>query len=368
MTPLVSIVIPCLNAEASIERCLASCFGQTYPRIEVLLVDNGSTDGGIGRAQAFAHRHSAAFTLASCPEPGANRARNLGYSLCRGDYVQWLDADDELQPDKISLQVAALERHPGHAIAYGDWRWRFPLPGGDYRRAAEAIMRSAIAAAYGDRRWILVQGVQNVLERRFALRQHDDWLLRMLQDMWLPPHAYLLRRAAADTLHEECAFHPDTRVAMEREYFSIAALLGMRYLHVPEAIADYFTWSATQGTRRHTPALRATQMKTVFERLRKLAEGNPAFRLSEAHRRLLAQSWDPFVHVPAESGQAPRREHRADSAIRGALAASPLPMTLELHAKRIAHTVPTLWERHLRILRALERFAAEGVLRPETGA
>src|SRR5947199_2891950 len=103
MAPLVSVVMPCFNAGRMLEPALWSVFAQTYPNIELIVVDNNSTDGSAERARAFAFGKPRPFRLVHCPEQGVNHARNMGYALARGEYIQWLDADDALGLEKIAL-------------------------------------------------------------------------------------------------------------------------------------------------------------------------------------------------------------------------------------------------------------------------
>jgi len=113
MKPLVSILIPAFNAEKWIAAAIASAIGQTWERKEIVVVDDGSTDKTLAVARRFA---SPNVTIVTQANMGAAAARNKAFALCRGDYIQWLDADDLLAPDKIERQVDALSRHPGPRI------------------------------------------------------------------------------------------------------------------------------------------------------------------------------------------------------------------------------------------------------------
>jgi glycosyltransferase involved in cell wall biosynthesis len=105
MEPLISILIPAFNAEHWIAETLRSALGQTWQRKEIIVVDDGSTDQTLAIAQRFA---SQALTVIAQPNQGAAAARNKAFSLSKGDYVQWLDADDLLAPDKVALQMEVL--------------------------------------------------------------------------------------------------------------------------------------------------------------------------------------------------------------------------------------------------------------------
>lgn len=109
-TPLVSIVIPTYNCSRLLPEAVASCLVQTYINIEILIVDDGSTDNTRemvtarlreewwGKVQYHWQQNS-----------GGCSARNAGMRLARGDYVQFLDSDDLLRPEKISHQIAAIQ-------------------------------------------------------------------------------------------------------------------------------------------------------------------------------------------------------------------------------------------------------------------
>jgi glycosyltransferase involved in cell wall biosynthesis len=104
VTPLVSILIPAYEAEPWIGDTIRSALAQTWPRTEVIVVDDGSRDGTLAAARAFASRRVQVVTQ---PNGGTSAARNRALALGQGDYIQWLDADDLLSPDKIERQMAA---------------------------------------------------------------------------------------------------------------------------------------------------------------------------------------------------------------------------------------------------------------------
>jgi len=105
MQPLVSILIPAYNAEHCIADSLQSAVAQTWPRKEIIVVDDGSTDGTAEVARQFASKN---VTVVSTSNQGLSAAVNNAYRACQGDYIQELDADDILAPDKIERQLAAL--------------------------------------------------------------------------------------------------------------------------------------------------------------------------------------------------------------------------------------------------------------------
>jgi O-antigen/teichoic acid export membrane protein/glycosyltransferase involved in cell wall biosynthesis len=105
--PLVSILIPAYNAEEWIADTIRSAIAQTWPRIEIIVVDDGSTDQTVAIARQFEPQ---GVRVVEQKNQGASAARNRAFSVSRGDYIQWLDADDLLAPDKIARQMQAVEQ------------------------------------------------------------------------------------------------------------------------------------------------------------------------------------------------------------------------------------------------------------------
>ncbi len=109
--PLVSILIPCYNAAPWLAATLESALAQTHRNHEIIVVDDGSTDGSLATARQFEPRGVRVISQAN---RGASAARNAGLRAARGDFIQFLDADDLLAPDKIERQLAVLLLHPNH--------------------------------------------------------------------------------------------------------------------------------------------------------------------------------------------------------------------------------------------------------------
>jgi len=117
--PSVSVIIPTHNRLDFLRESLRSVFGQTLPPLEVLVSDDGSTDGTAAMA-------AAEFPLAQVlaqPNRGPSAARNLGIRHARGDWLAFLDSDDLWQPRKLERQLAELSRRPRFRIAYTDEIW-----------------------------------------------------------------------------------------------------------------------------------------------------------------------------------------------------------------------------------------------------
>ncbi len=105
MKPLVSILIPAYNAGAWVADSIRSALQQTWPRKEIIVVDDGSRDNTAEIARSLASNQ---VKVVVKENEGAAATRNFAYKLCQGDFIQWLDADDLLTPNKIECQLAAL--------------------------------------------------------------------------------------------------------------------------------------------------------------------------------------------------------------------------------------------------------------------
>lgn len=125
MAPLVSILIPAYNSERWIAETIKSALDQTWPNKEIIVVDDGSRDQTLASARRFA---SKTLTVVSQENQGASAARNKALQLCQGDYIQWLDADDLLSPDKIQRQMEAAEKCESKlrliSCGWGDFLYR----------------------------------------------------------------------------------------------------------------------------------------------------------------------------------------------------------------------------------------------------
>jgi len=121
----VSVIIPTYNAEAWLHRAVASALAQQGVSFELILVDNNSSDGTFALLEDLARRYTGRVTIAQEARQGSAAARNHGLRLARGEWVQFLDADDELLPGKLARQLAL-------ATPETDW-----IVGASIRRAVD---------------------------------------------------------------------------------------------------------------------------------------------------------------------------------------------------------------------------------------
>ena len=123
--PLVSVAVPAYNHAAFLGACLESVRTQSYPRLELVVVDDGSTDATLTVAERFASAHSGRFERLAVlhqANRGVSAASNRAIAACRGEWVHVLGSDDLLYPDKIRLQQQAIEtwNDPRLALVYAD--------------------------------------------------------------------------------------------------------------------------------------------------------------------------------------------------------------------------------------------------------
>ncbi len=160
---MVSVVIPAFNAARTIGEAVDSVLQQTYSDLELIVVNDGSTDETVQRLNLIRDRRLA---LLSIPHSGPAAARNRGIAAARGAYIAFLDADDVWLPGKLAAQVAVLESRPEVGAVYGfldgvdaDGNERRPL----VRQAANGWILETLLV------WNVVGNGSNLLVRRSAL-------------------------------------------------------------------------------------------------------------------------------------------------------------------------------------------------------
>jgi glycosyltransferase involved in cell wall biosynthesis len=125
MYPLVSILIPAYNSEKWIRATIQSALAQTWPRKEIIIIDDGSSDTTFKIAKQFESKSVKVLTQSN---NGSCAARNRALSVSQGDFIQWLDSDDLLAPDKIELQLRNSDKNPQsrvlHSSAWGNFYFR----------------------------------------------------------------------------------------------------------------------------------------------------------------------------------------------------------------------------------------------------
>ena len=140
----VSVIIPTHNRAEVLPRALRSVFLQTTPVAEVIVVDDGSTDN----TSTVVQRDFAEAVLIRQSNRGVSHARNRGIEQAKGEWLALLDSDDEWKPDKIEVQLRALQDHPAGRICHTDEIWirngRRVNPMNKHRKAGGQIFRNCL--------------------------------------------------------------------------------------------------------------------------------------------------------------------------------------------------------------------------------
>lgn len=215
--PLVSVIIPAFNSERWIEHALSSVVEQTWDNIEIIVVDDGSTDGTADVARKLKDRHTRVISQAN---RGAGAARNCGLVSAAGDFIQYLDADDMIGPTKLAVQLAALSREPPRSVASCAWA-RFTVDPG-------------LAVVHSEPVWTVDDPV--------------EWLVESLSGRgMMQPAAWLIPRDVADAAgpwNESLTLHDDG------DYFARILANSSRNVFVSEAVVYYRDVPGSLSRRR----------------------------------------------------------------------------------------------------------------------
>lgn len=126
MNPTVSIVVPVYNADATIERCVCSLIEQTYPSIEIILVNDGSSDNSLNHCKSLQQQDSRIHVITQTNQ-GLSAARNTGTRSAHGDFISFVDSDDYVDNTFIDDLVKAITSYPNLDIAVGGFKTNNPL-------------------------------------------------------------------------------------------------------------------------------------------------------------------------------------------------------------------------------------------------
>lgn len=228
--PRVSVIVPAHNAEATIEEAVQSVLGQTFADFELIVIDDGSTDGTVDRVRRV---RDPRLRVVSFPNGGLPLSHNRGLDAAAGELVSFIDADDLWTPDKLALQVAALDR-TGAALAYSwtafvDRQGRFLFAKAPSRFEGEVyadLLKHCNFVASGSN--LLVRRSCAVAVGGFDLdlvAAHDwDFCLRVAAH-WrfaLVPHYQILYRISEVAMSADAELAEQNCAALCRRAFSMA--------------------------------------------------------------------------------------------------------------------------------------------------
>ena len=267
MGPLVSILIPCYNAERWIAQSIESALAQTWVQKEIVVVDDGSTDRSLDVIRQYEGR----IHWETSPNQGGNAARNRLLELARGEWLQYLDADDYLLPAKVARQIEFAREHPDCDVIYGPVAW-------------ERIENGTLLCA------------------EFPIPEpRDPWVLLAL---WhLPQTGGPLWKKA--TLKSVGGWRIGQPCCQEHELYCRLLEAGSRFEYFKECLSVYRDLEEDQRITRRTRALPGEferQRLVILERIEThLAQGTeltPARRqaVNDARHQLARRLWGTDYH------------------------------------------------------------------------
>ncbi len=224
MTPLVSILIPVYNAREWLPAAIESALAQTAPRVEVIVLDDGSTDGSYEAAEAFGGR----IQLSRQPNGGQNVSRNRLTAMSAGEWLVYLDADDELAPDAVEKRLASA----------GDAGAVFGTMHLQHYRGATMLRREAFPAA----------------------NYPDPFAAAFL---WKYPNtsSFTFRRTAVDAVG---GWNEAIRSCTDYDLYFRLLLAGARFAAAPDSLSIYRHWSAQQASLEDTFRQTTTRLDVMW--------------------------------------------------------------------------------------------------------
>ena len=217
---LVSTIIPVYNRAGMLRESVASVLAQTYRPLEIIIVDDGSTDDTLKTSDEMADKYPDEISVISKTNAGAGLAREAGRQAARGEFIQYLDSDDLLLPRKFELQIAALREHPECGVAYG------------YSR--------------------LINDTGDVLRAPYKWTGRTLLTLfpRLLVERWWNTNSPLYRRTVCDAVGS----WTDMRICEDWEYEARVGALGTKLVHCREFLSEYRLHSQDRLTGKpYTP-------------------------------------------------------------------------------------------------------------------
>jgi glycosyltransferase involved in cell wall biosynthesis len=261
---LLSIVIPCFNARRWIVETVASALQSCGRDVEVIVIDDGSSDGsGDLVREAFP-----SVAVVTTENRGVSHARNLGISRAKGDAFVFLDADDVLLDGRLDRQTALLESSDAE-IVYGDWQ-------------------RLVAAADG-------RFVRDKVIARAIVGPPD---VALFAGFWCPTGAYTFRRSIVEAVG---GFSPALPVIQDAHFAIECALRGARFLHDPNVACLY---------RVHASDSVSTRNRVAFQRdclasARLVCEWWAAHEgITEPRRRALVSAFEAIATTESERNDA----------------------------------------------------------------
>jgi glycosyltransferase involved in cell wall biosynthesis len=253
MQNLVSVIIPCFNAERWIAEAINSCLEQTYPHIEIIVIDDCSTDNSLEIIKSYGDK----ITWEQLAEKkNGSYARNRGFALSKGEYIQFLDADDFILPEKIERQINFLSE-TGADVVYGDWRYQGHQS----------------------------HGIIFLSEIEKSGKQTD--ILQSLLENWWPAVASLFYRRSA--VEKSGGWDESLTAAQDRDFFLSVVMSGAEVVYQPGCYSIYRRYGNVTVSTASKPRWVENHCKVLQKVEKRLSQQNQEIPIN--YRRALAQGY-----------------------------------------------------------------------------
>lgn len=277
----ISVVVPCYNRAGLVEITLQSLLNQTLPADEIIVVDDGSSDGTEDAARAAFHRWESEkvkgkrweggklpeFKVIRQENAGPGAARNRGFAESKGEFIHFFDSDDIAAPNKHEVQVRALQE-TGADIAYGPWV-KGRIAAVENLKSKKADTLKPVTGHPSPATWRF-EPEGHVLQQK-GLPKGD--LVKELLTRWsIVPQACMFRRSI---LEKSGGFPDDMFVAEDQLFFLRCLLAGAQVVHTPQTLAFYRLGDAGKLTESAEGHRRRIKDWAIFlERSRKECAAN----------------------------------------------------------------------------------------------
>ena len=224
---IISVIIPCFNAQRWIRQTLQSVIEQRLDNIEIIVIDDGSTD----ESANIVEKEFPFVRLIRTNNQGASKARNLGTEMSKGELIQYLDADDLLATDKLKTQAEALKDSDAD-VAYGNWQELRQIQRGNFVKAKE-------------------------FKRKMRIPEID-----LFTDFWCPPAVYLFRRSIVEKVG---GWNEDLPIIQDARFTLDCALHAGRFVYCDGLMAYYRVHYRDSLSRRDSVGFFRDCLRNVIE-------------------------------------------------------------------------------------------------------
>ncbi|MFF8955206.1 glycosyltransferase family 2 protein [Streptomyces sp. NPDC014894] len=299
---LVSIVIPCFNGEQYIRSAVRSALRQTHRNIEIIVVDDGSTDGSGAVLEA---EFGGALKIIRIPNSGPSRARNVGFDHSRGDFVQFLDADNVITPEKLERSLGLFAAEPAvdivwtaiHEPAEYAFEDESQFSAEDLQKSVDAMMDRAYELVLPGTGMLALETSQPLF-RRSALETYGRWdeELRVMEDTelvarhalrgaeirHLPMVGLIYRDHPGERVTRRMRFDNATYFRTVLKMIATARELDRMTGGIEDFTMKFLIWIAALECVRQRRYETARQYVTLARQIRRRLPGPALFRAASA--------------------------------------------------------------------------------------